>query len=262
MKFLFPLASRFIAGYDLETARPSVDKLLAAGYEVTIDYVGEESKTEKGVQNAASEYYNIISKYTSTPGVGISIKPTQLGALFDQDLCKNTIELISHYAKKHNIPVRLDMEDSRVIGLTIEMAIYNKIGVAIQANHPSSKIYSIILRHFDIPVRLVKGAYRGSGYYSDKKTKVMFNYLAQYLSNVSIATHDESLLDKCNHHTDFEMLFGIRRDLQRKLKSDGKTVRIYVPYGNNWFPYALRRLREWKNLKFVVVNMVKELFKR
>ena len=261
MKFLFPFASRFIAGYNLETAQPKIQKLLDGGYEVTIDYVGEESKTKEDVIEAASEYFRLISVYKNTPNVGLSIKPTQLGARLDTKLCQRQIKSISKQAKKHNIEVRLDMEACDVIGLTIELALENQIGVALQANHPSSKPYSIILRHFKIPVRLVKGAYRGIGYYNDDRTKIMFMYLAYYLDNVTIATHDESILNSLNFHRDFEMLYGIRRDLQKKLKSDGKVVRIYVPYGSNWFPYTLRRLKEWKNLKFVIVNMVKEFFR-
>ena len=261
MKFLFPLASRFIAGYNLDTAQPKIQKLLDEGYEVTIDYVGEESKTKEDVIEAASEYFRLISVYKNTSNVGLSIKPTQLGARVDTELCKRQIGAIAHQASKHNMEVRLDMEASDVIGLTIEIALENKIGVALQANHRSSKIYSIILRHYKIPVRLVKGAYRGSGYYNDEHTKIMFMYLAYYLDNVTIATHDEEILNELKFHGDFEMLYGIRRDLQKKLKSDGKVVRIYVPYGSNWFPYTLRRLKEWKNLKFVAVNMVKEFFR-
>lgn len=261
MKFLFPLARRFIAGDSLHTARPAIDALLDQGYEVTIDYVGEESKSAAAVDKAVKEYRSIILEYQYTKGVSLSIKPTQLGMLLNRDLCFMHVKSIVAEAKKKRIPIRLDMEDSRVTGDTIWLAVDNNIGVALQANHRSSRLYSILLRHFNIPVRLVKGAYKEPHNFNVQDTLVMFNYLAHYLSNVSIATHDEDILNKLKHHKDFEMLYGIRRDLQKKLKSDGKVVRIYVPYGSNWLPYALRRLREWKNLKFVMINMVKEFFR-
>ena len=138
MKCLFPFASRFIAGYNLETAQPKIQELLDKGYEVTIDYVGEESKTKEDVIEATSEYFRLISTYKKTSNVSLSIKPTQIGARIDTDLCMRQIKSIADQAKKHNIDVRLDMEARDVIGLTIELAIDNQIGVALRRQPLSS----------------------------------------------------------------------------------------------------------------------------
>ena len=109
-----------------------------------------------------------------------------------------------------------------------------------------------------VPIRLVKGAYKES------MTKIndirdWFMIYASMEGDITIATHDEVLLNELmNTHSKFEFLYGIRRDLQNKFLNKGKQVRIYVPYGKNWLPYTVRRLKEWKNFKFVVGNIVKE----
>jgi len=254
MKLLYPLAKRFIAGYDFNSAKPAIDKLLYDDYQVTIDYVGEMSKTLEDVQHAYHEYVKILVAYSN---IDISIKPSQIGLLLDKDLCTTVLTQLAKYAHISNNTVRLDMEDSRVTEDTVNLAVKCNVGCAIQANHPDTLTHMHTLLTHNVPIRLVKGAYKEE--ISDiKDIRDYFLLYAGIEGDITIATHDEVLLDQLSDHDKFEFLYGIRRDLQFKLKSEGKQVRIYVPYGENWLPYTMRRLKEWKNLKFVVGSIIKE----
>jgi len=152
---------------------------------------------------------------------------------------------------------------------------HGNVGVAIQANLYRTEKDLAILMDKDVSVRLVKGAYKESGDIArpfDSHVRAsFFDYAARLYANKAnkpaIATHDEELLDDIEElmpnpsYFDYEFLYGIRRDLQKKYKKDGKKVRIYIPFGTEWLPYTIRRLREWKNLKFVIKNIFKEWFK-
>ena len=258
MKILYPLAKRFIAGYNLQSAKPAINKLLKDGYGVTIDYVGEMSTTLDDVQNAYAEYTRILNSYTN---IDISIKPSQLGLLMDspngKGLCNAVLERLSSHAQLRGNTIRLDMEDSRVTNDTVNLAVKHNVGCALQSNHPNTLTHMHTLLTHNIPIRLVKGAYKEK--ISDiKDIRDYFLLYADIEGDITIATHDEVLLNQLTHHNKYEFLYGVRRDLQKKLKSEGKDVRIYVPYGENWLPYTIRRLKEWKNLKFVIGNMLKE----
>ena len=257
MKILYPLAKRFIAGYDFTSAKPAIDKLIRNGYDVTIDYVGEMSTTLEDVQSAVKEYTHILDSYSN---IDISVKPSQLGLLIDLRLCGAALSQLAEHARSTNNTIRLDMEDSRVTQDTVELAINNNVGCAIQANHPDTLTHMHSLISHNVPIRLVKGAYK-EDISNIKDIRDYFLLYADIEGDITIATHDEILLDQLSHHNKYEFLYGIRRDIQNTFKSNGKQVRIYVPYGSNWLPYTLRRLKEWKNLKFVIVNMIKEWFK-
>ncbi len=255
MNILYPLAKRFIAGYDFTTAQDSIDKLISSGYHVTIDYVGEMSTTHTDVHKAFNEYKNILQTYRQ---IDVSIKPSQMGLLFDEKYCYEVIRELSIIAKWNNNTIRLDMEDSRVTNDTVELAIKCNVGCALQANHPDTLTHMHTLISNNIPIRLVKGAYK-EDISNIKDIRDYFLIYADIQGDITIATHDEILLNQLTHHHKYEFLYGIRRDLQEKYKNDNKNVRVYVPYGDNWLPYTLRRLKEWKNLKFVIYNTIKEL---
>ena len=257
MKLLYPFAKRFIAGYNFETASVSIDNLIQNGYGVTIDYVGEMSKTKSDVLKAYKEYEKILTKYNN---IDISVKPSQFGLLFNKPYCYDMLNSINQLACYTSNTVRLDMEDSRVTDDTIEIAVKYQIGCAIQANHPDTLSNMHTLIKNNIPIRLVKGAYKEkiSHIYDVRKYFLKYANMPSNKESITIATHDEIILDKLLHHNNYEFLYGIRRDVQEKYKNDGKQVTIYVPYGENWMPYTLRRLKEWKNLKFVIGNIIKE----
>ena len=261
MKLLYPLAKRFIAGYDFGSAKPAIDKLIDDGYQVSIDYVGEMSTTLEDVQSAYKEYIHILDSYSN---IDISIKPSQLGLLIDsphsKDLCSTVLSQLAEHAQVTNNTIRLDMEDSRVTEDTVNLAVKCNVGCAIQANHPDTLTHMHTLLTHNIPIRVVKGAYKEEITNIDDIRDYFWLY-ASMEGDITVATHDEILLNELSYHDKFEFLYGIRRDLQKKFKDEGKLVRIYVPYGSNWLPYTLRRLKEWKNLKFVISNVIKEMLR-
>ena len=295
MKLLYPLAKRFIAGHDFESAIPVISKLIWDGYDITIDYLGELSKTKEDCQNAQQQYVDIIEYYGAihTP-IDISIKPTQLGLLLDKVDCEcRLIELVAK-AYEHGLTIRLDMEDSSVTQDTIDLCLrlhkeYSNIGIALQANLYRTDQDLTYMMEKGVPVRLVKGAYKEHINIAYQRKDLLHDvFLKQALRLVSdrcrsyyhyklatwpipaIGTHDEKLLDDILGYLNkfniskndlcIEMLYGIRRDLSFSLKKQGYCVRLYVPFGTDWLPYTLRRLREYKNLKFIISNIIKEMW--
>ena len=295
MKLLYPLAKRFIAGHDFDSAIPVISQLMLDGYDVTIDYLGELSKTEEDCQNAQQQYIDIIEYYGSlnTP-IDISIKPTQLGLLLDKVECEvRLIDLVTR-AYVYGITIRLDMEDSSVTQDTIDLCLklhkeHPNIGIALQSNLYRTSEDLTYMMEKSVPVRLVKGAYKEHINIAYQRKDILHDvFLKQALRLVSdrcrsyyhykndktpipaIGTHDEQLLDDILGYLNqyniakddlfIEMLYGIRRDLCSSLKKQGYCVRLYVPFGTEWLPYTLRRLREYKNLKFIISNIIKEMF--
>lgn len=280
MKILYPLAKRFIAGHDFESAKPVIQKMIDEGYEVSIDYIGENSTTYTQCRKAYREYSQIIRELQDC-NLDISIKPSQLGLNIHPYLSYIFLNNLARKAAKLDHTIRLDMEDSSVTELTRNLAIslhekHGNVGVAIQANLYRTEQDLKILIEKGVSVRLVKGAYKEdeeiARQFEEHTRASFFDYAARLYSNKAnkpaIATHDEELLDdinelipNSNEFFDYEFLYGIRRDLQKKYKDDGKKVRIYIPFGTQWLPYTIRRLREWKNLNFVIKNIFKEWFK-
>ena len=276
MNFLYPLAKRFIAGHDFDSAKPKIQKLLDGGYEVSIDYLGELSKSYEDCVEATDQYLEIINFYKDTK-INISIKPSQLGLLINPKISYDNLALIAKTAKKYGHTIRLDMEDSKVTELTRNQAMslnkkYGNVGVAIQANlFRTEKDLKVLIEH-NVSVRLVKGAYKevdGISYQKEFDIEASFFHYAVTLyqgaaNHPAIGTHDEELLEDIEElipnprYFDYEFLYGIRRDLQKKMKFKNYTTRIYIPFGEDWLPYTMRRLREWKNLKFVISSVFRE----
>jgi proline dehydrogenase len=279
MKILYPLAKRFIAGHDFDSAKPKIKKLMDEGYEVSIDYLGELSTDVDDCHRATRQYLEIINYYWDKK-INISIKPSQLGVLINPFISYHNLDLIAKAASRYGHTIRLDMEDSSVTDATRNQAIslnkkYGNVGVAIQANlHRTEEDLKILIDN-NVSVRLVKGAYKESEdiAYQDEFSvgSSFFHYAATLYSskskNPAIATHDKELLEDIEElipnpsYFDYELLYGIRRDLQKSLLNKQYCVRIYIPFGEQWLPYTLRRLKEWKNLKFVIKNIFYEIFR-
>lgn len=271
MRLLYPLVKRFIAGYDFESAKGNINKLLNDGFEVSVDYLGELSETNEDCERALNQYIDIIEFYKDV-SINISIKPTQLGLKINPYISYKKIDKIAKLAKRYGHSIRLDMEDSSVTELTRNLAIslnkkYGNVGVAIQSNLFRTEEDIRILTESKVSVRLVKGAYKESEKISHTDEKAIKKAFIKYATDLklnkanhpAIGTHDEELLNNISDkYFDYEFLYGIRRDLQRKFRDDGHAVRVYVPFGSSWMPYIIRRLKEWKNLKFVITNIVKE----
>ena len=292
-KILYPFAKRFIAGHNFESAQPVIAKLIRDGYMVSIDYLGELSKTKKDCERAYNQYMEIIDFYQSS-NIDISIKPSQLGLKFDFSLCCDYVQSLAWHAFAYGSTIRLDMEDASLIKPTLKLCFklrkyVDNVGVAIQTNMYRTKKDLPDLMAAKISIRLVKGAYKGNKKIAyQKKKQIQKLFLRQALTIISdrcrsyynlkeqdapvhaIGTHDADIirsiirnLKKINagkKDFDFELLYGIRRDISSSLQKEGYCVRLYVPFGEDWIPYTLRRLREFKNLKFVIINIITEIF--
>ena len=280
MKLLYPFAKRFIAGHDLRSAAPNINNLIDQGYDVSVDYVGENCKDKEDCLKAYKQYVRII-KFFKNKKIDISIKPSQLGLNIHPILSYHHLSSLAKIAKKYSHTIRLDMEDSSTTSNTINLAItlnkrFGNVGVAIQSNLYRSDEDIDNLIDKGVSVRVVKGAYKENKKIAHQTyfsiSGCFFDYAARLYSNKAnkpaIGTHDEELLEDVQQLIpkpecfDYEFLYGIRRDLQKDLKDKGYNVRVYVPFGEDWLPYTLRRLKEWKNLKFVIKNIFNEIFRR
>ena len=291
MKLFYSLAKRFIAGHDFDSAKPIIADLMAQGYGVTIDYLGELSKTIDDCEKATKQYLDIIEYYKNTP-IDISIKPTQIGLKLDKEKCFELLSSITSQAKQYGITIRLDMEDFSVTQDTIDIClrVWKKnpnIGIALQSNLYRTTNDLPKLMSKGVSIRLIKGAYKENittSYQRNNFKVKAFLRLAQtllsnngksyfhYLNNVkhAIGTHDETIIKSIKtqlpvfkikpNDFQFELLYGIRRDLSFSLLKEGYNVTLYIPFGKEWLPYTLRRLKEFKNLRFVIFNILKELF--
>lgn len=282
MHILYPFAKRFIAGEDLPTALKSTKKLHDAGYLSTMDLLGEDVRTAEQAIAAKTEYLELIKELTASPGPrDFSIKLTQMGLDIDPDLCVRNVEEILTAVNVHT--VRLDIEGSSHTQSTIETCLrlhknYKNLGQAVQAYlfRTESDVDALIGQ--GVSVRLCKGAYKeppAIAYQSMNDIRENFLKLAFKLLKEGVqpamATHDEILLGRIlafikEEKIDpqsfyFELLYGVRRDLQKTLLDRGYRVRVYVPYGKSWLPYTLRRLAEKKeNVLFVIKNLFRETF--
>ena len=214
--------------------------------------------------------------------------------LLDKVDCEVRLTDLVARAYEYGITIRLDMEDSSVTQDTIDLCLrlhkeHPNIGIALQSNlYRTSKDLNYLLEK-NVSIRLVKGAYKEHINISYQRNDLIYDqFLKQalmlisdrcrsyyYLKNdttpvPSIGTHDEDLINDILSYlprikiekTDLfiEMLYGIRRDLSSSLQKEGYCVRLYVPFGTEWLPYTMRRLREYKNLKFIISNIIKEMW--
>ena len=277
--FLF-LARRFIAGETIEQAKEVVKRLNDKGFSVTLDILGESVTNKEQAEKARDSYIELLSNI-NTVGLNsnVSLKHTQMGLDINDSYCYENVVKIVKTAVEYKNFVRIDMEGSRYTQRTIDIfkkihGVYpENIGMVIQSYLYRSKkdiIHAIENRH---RIRLCKGAYKEPPdiAFPDKRD-VNKNYeeMAKELllkgNYPAIATHDERLINIAESFAkennipkdrfEFQMLYGIRRDLQERLIDEGYRVRIYVPYGTYWMPYTIRRIRERKeNLWFVLRNI-------
>ncbi len=276
-------ASRFIAGETIETAIEASKKLQASGLLVTLDHLGEQVRTLEESTAASHEYVRLLGAIAAA-GIdrNISLKLTQLGIDIDHATCVDNLRRILEPASRLDCYVRIDMENSPYTERTLSIfetlweQNYRNVGVALQAYLHRTEADVRRMNALGARVRLVKGAYKepASTAYKDKKTvDAAFLKLAILLLDEgrypAIATHDARLIDAvCAHVTqrrlthdrfEFQMLYGIRRDLQAQLVAAGYRVRVYVPFGREWFPYFMRRLGERPaNVGFVLRALLAE----
>ena len=280
MRILYPFAKRFIAGEDRATALKNIKSLYEQGFLCTVDVLGESVHTKSQALAAKNEYLALLKDVeTFHRPVDLSAKVSALGMDIDYDLCKENVESLIDAAGHHT--VRFDMEGSDLTERTLKLGLelqktHKNLGVVLQAYllRTEQDIQSVIAQ--GVSTRLCKGAYKepeNIAYQS--MDQIRGNFLKQAFRLLkegnypAIATHDEILIEQITEFIKrerishgsfyFELLYGVRRDIQKDLLNKGYQVRIYVPYGKAWLPYTLRRLAERKeNILFVLKSLVRE----
>jgi proline dehydrogenase len=276
-------ARRFIAGETIDEAIEAARAIQAAGLLLTLDQLGESVGTVAEADTATRGYLAIIDRIVAS-GIerNISLKLTQLGLSIDRATCVDNLRRILDGAGAHDFFVRVDMEDSPVTQVTIDVFEtmwqqgYRNVGIVLQSYLPRSMDDARRFNQLGARVRIVKGAYkepRGVAYQQKSEVDAAFVEITKLLmaegNYPAIATHDPAMIAAANAFAaergipadryEFQMLYGIRRDLQSQLKAGGYRVRVYVPFGREWFPYFMRRLGERPaNLVFVLKSLLLE----
>jgi proline dehydrogenase len=276
-------ARRFIAGESVEEAIEAARQIEAAGLLVTLDHLGEAVGSVAEADAATRAYIGLLDRIASA-GIerNVSLKLTQLGLTVDRATCVDNLRRILDAATAKSFFVRIDMEDSPYMAVTLEIFEtiwqlgYRNAGVVLQSCVRRSEEDAAHMNALGARVRLVKGAYK-------EPTKVAFQAKsdvdAAFLRIMkvllvgghypAIATHDSAMIAATRAYAaeravapsafEFQMLYGIRRDLQASLARDGFRLRVYVPFGREWFPYFMRRLGERPaNATFVLRSLLSE----
>lgn len=276
-------ARRFIAGETIEEAIAAARIVEASGLRQTLDLLGEGVATAPEATAATRAYIDVIERIVES-GVGrnISLKLTQLGLTIDRATSVDNLRRIMDVATKHEFFVRIDMENSPYTQITFDVFEtvwglgYRNVGVVLQSCLPRSLDDARRMNALGARVRLVKGAYkepRGVAYQEKEQVDAAFIVIAKLLLShgnfPAIATHDPGMIAATREHAaangitpdrfEFQMLYGIRRDLQGQLASEGFGMRVYIPFGREWFPYFMRRLGERPaNVGFVIRGVMGE----
>jgi proline dehydrogenase len=296
--FAWRTASRFVAGTRIQDAIRVIRELNSKGINVTLDHLGEHTSTPEEASEATAEIIRTLDAIKQSGlCANISIKLTQIGLGLDEGICRQNLERILSRAKVNDNFVRIDMEDTpytdQTLGLYQQMRGegFSNSGMVLQSYLYRSEADARLLLRDQTPIRLVKGAYQEP---SDKafprKADVDANYdlLTKIIMDAALAakvpkgngdgcfppipaigTHDENRIAFAKQYAkniglpqqafEFQMLYGIRRDLQSKLVGEGYLVRVYVPFGTHWYPYFMRRLAERPaNIWFFISNFFRK----
>jgi len=276
-------ARRFIAGETIAEAIEAVKRLEAQRLHHTLDHLGESVTTLEGTETCTRDYLNVIEE-VARAGIerNVSLKLTQLGLDVDRAICVDNLRRILAAGDRHKFFVRVDMESSRYIDATLDIfeTVWRhtgrNVGIVLQsALYRTDKDFERV-NALGARIRLVKGAYKEPktvAYQLKADVDAAYVRLAKRLltegTYPAIATHDEAILGEVKRFAreqgippdryEFQLLYGIRRDLQASLTAEGYTVRVYVPFGREWFPYFMRRLGERPaNIGFVLRSLLAE----
>ncbi len=262
------VARRFVAGESVEDAVQSVREMNKLGIHVSLDHLGENTSNVEEANRATEQALEILEViYNEKLDANISVKLTSMGQDIDYDLCYKNICQVVQKAQDYNTFVRLDMEGSDYTQKTLDLFrnLWNdghkNVGVVLQSYlYRTEKDVEEMIK-LGVRVRLCKGAYLEPAEVAyQEKAEVDRNYIRCMERLMSegnypgLATHDEKIIEHAityanrNRITadrfEFQMLYGVRRDLQKKLANQGYNVRAYIPYGSEWYPYLMRRMAE------------------
>lgn len=279
------LSARFVAGMEIEDALRVAESVNRQGMHVTLDSLGESVTSAEEADNAGDIYHALLDAIAERKlNANISVKLTQMGLLLDPQLAEAIATNLAEHAKHVGNFVRIDMEDSALTDATLGIVrrvharadLRGSIGTVIQAYLYRSQMDVERLIADGIRVRLCKGAYKEPpeiAYPHKLDVDAAYVQLSKKLlaSPVyhALATHDEKMIDAAKafakrHNIapdrfEFQMLYGVRRDLQRRLVAEGYNVRVYIPFGREWYPYFMRRLAERPaNVLFLARNLLRK----
>ena len=272
---------RFVAGEELAEAVEAIRQLNGKSISASFDHLGESIKSESATRQEVREYLRVLDQIDKNGlDSNVSVKLTQLGLDVDQGLCyENALAIVEAAARYQNF-VRIDMEDSTKTDATISIfkrlrKEFDNVGIVVQSYLYRTESDVKDLLQIGARIRLCKGAYKEPETVAfQDKADVDKNYVhvmkMLLVSGIyhGIATHDENMIAATRQFAaekgiaadqyEFQMLFGIRRDMQEKLVKEGYRMRVYVPYGEYWYPYFMRRLAERPaNVWFVLKNFLK-----
>jgi proline dehydrogenase len=282
-KLFKKLTTRFVAGDTVDEVIPIIREINRENGTASFDHLNESVESAAEAEREVTEYLNILAKIDEQKvRSNVSIKLTQFGLGLDPELAYRNARRVVEEAHRRGNFVRVDMEDSSVTQTTID--IFKRLRAEFGLNDVGIVLQSYLYRTFadaqdliKLParIRICKGAYfePPEVAYVEKKdvdanyVKVMQLLLSSGIYH-GIATHDPKMIDATidfaqregvgKEKYEFQMLFGVRRDLQRQLARDGFNIRVYVPYGKHWYPYFMRRLAERPaNIWFVLKNLAK-----
>jgi proline dehydrogenase len=278
-------ANRFVAGETLDTALAAVARLKARGITASLDLLGESVHNEAEARAAGQAYIAMLDRiHEQKADANVSVKLTAMGLDISEDLCVAIMHEILQRARDYGSFVRIDMESSEYTQRTLDLfeqrlypAYPRNVGIVVQSYlyRTFADVERAIL--LKARVRLCKGAYKEleTVAYPDKKdvdaTYVRCMHELMLRGNYAgIATHDEAIISEAKRFAlaydiaperyEFQMLYGVRRDLQDQLVREGYRMRVYVPFGTRWYPYLMRRLAERPaNVAFLTGNLFKEM---
>jgi proline dehydrogenase len=281
-------ANRFVAGETVDTALIAIKQLNDRGITATLDLLGESVKNEKEARESAAAYIDMLDRIQEGRlDANVSLKLTAMGLDISEDLCVANMQNILDRAHELQTFVRLDMESSDYTQKTLDLfyerlypSYRGNVGIVLQSYLYRTATDVEDANKAGARVRLCKGAYKepAAVAYPEKKD-VDESYVRCMRTLLTdghypgIATHDEAIVDETKRFAkengistdkfEFQMLYGVRRDLQEKLVREGYRMRVYVPFGTQWYPYLMRRLAERPaNVAFITGNIVREMVGR
>ena len=285
MKLPFFLARKFVAAETVENTLPVAAQLKSSGLSTTLDLLGEYISDPKLATRAKESYISLVRSIDASDGAidkNISIKLSMLGQKIDESFCIDNLHEVLTVAKETNTFVRLDMEGTDVTQSTVSIfekvhADYSEnVGIVLQAYLKRTTDDIARMCEMGARVRLCKGAYKEPAKLAFQDMPTIRDRYLEHMEKLittgrypGIATHDDILIaatkefvrsnDIAPNRFEFQMLYGIRTDTQQAIASEGFGMRVYVPFGDMWYPYFSRRLRERKeNVWFVLKNMFRK----
>ena len=281
-------ANRFVAGETIDTALAAVARLNSRGITASLDLLGESVHNEAEARAAGESYVTMLDRiHEQKADANVSVKLTAMGLDVSEDLCVSIMQKILQRAREYQTFVRIDMESSEYTQRTLDLfeqrlypAYRENVGIVLQSYLYRTFADTQRANLIKARVRLCKGAYKEpeTVAYPDKKdvdsTYIRCMHELMLKGNYpGIATHDEAIIKEAKRFArenqippnqfEFQMLFGVRRDLQDKLVREGYRMRVYVPFGTQWYPYLMRRLAERPaNVAFIAGNVFKEMVGR